>query len=153
MTGEVQQDKIAQQGIRTLFLGSVPERTADLSSLWGQLAPVFQFLPDVHQDERIIFDAGLYRYVRFNHRVVRSFWIGAFAAWEGYRAVAVSEDFPKVDLTRLRELVAAFEAAIENDRSDETPLPTGVAEPGTLPDKDSDPQGRAAAELSIIAVS
>lgn len=152
MTGEVRQDGIVQQAIRALFLGSVPERAEELSSLWGQLAPVFQFLPDVHQDEQIVMDAGLYRYVRFNHRVVRSFWIGAFAAWEGYRAVADSKDFPKVDLTRLNELVSAFESAIENSQSDETPLPTGVTEPGTLPDKDSDTQGRAAAELSIIAV-
>lgn len=97
-------------------------------------------------------DAGLYRYVRFNHRVVRTFWIGAFVAWEGYRAVADSKDSSRGDLTRLRELVTAFEAAIENSQSDETPLPTGVTEPGILPDKDSDPQGRAAAELSIIAV-
>lgn len=38
-------------------------------------------------------DAGSYRYIRFNHHVVRSFWIGAFAAWEGYRTVAESKDF------------------------------------------------------------
>ena len=152
MTGEVRQDEIVQQAIRNLFLGSVPERAEELTSLWKQLDPVFQILPDVHQDGQIIMDAGLYRVVRFNHRVVRSFWIGAFTAWEGSRAVAESEDFPKVDLTRLHEQVTAFEAAIQNDQSDEVPLPTGVPEPGTLPDKDGDPQGRAAAELSIIAV-
>ncbi|KAB2758410.1 phage exclusion protein Lit family protein [Brucella anthropi] len=153
MTGEVRQDETVQQAIRNLFLGSVPERAGELSSLWGQLAFVFQFLPDVHEDGRIIMDAGLFRFVRFNHRVVRSFWIGAFAAWEGSRAVAESKDFPAVDLTRLQELIAAFEAAIENDQSDETPLPAGVPEPGSLPDKDTDPQGRAASELSIIAVA
>lgn len=152
MTGEVRQDEIVQKAIRDLFFGSVPERAEELTALWVQLDPVFQLVPDVHEDGRIIMDAGAFRYVRFNHRVVRSFWIGAFAAWEGYRAAAESEDFPAVDLTRFQELVAAFESAIQNDQADEVPLPTGVPEPGKLPDKDSDPQGRAAAELSIIAV-
>lgn len=152
MTGEGRQDEIVQQAIRNLFLGSVPERAEELTSLWGQLDPVFQLVPDVHEDERIIMDAGAFRYVRFNHRVVRFFWIGAFTAWEGYRAVAESEDFPAVDLTRFQELVAAFETTIQNDLSDEASLPVGVPEPGTLSDKESDPQGRAAAELSIIAV-
>ncbi len=153
MTGEVRQDEMVQQAIRNLFVGSVPERDDELSSLWGHLDLVFRFLPDDHEDGRLIMDAGSYRYIRFNHRVVRSFWIGAFAAWEGSRAVAESKDFPAVDLTRFQELVAAFETAIQNDQSDETPLPAGVPEPGTLPDKDRDPQGRAASELSIIAVA
>ena len=153
MTSAVRQDEIVQQAIRKLFIGSVPERADELSSFWEDLDLVFRLLPDDHEDGRLIMDAGSYRYIRFNHRVVRSFWIGAFAAWEGYRAVAESKDFPKVDLTRFQELIAAFDAAIQNDQSDEAPLPDGVPEPGTLPDKNEDSQGRAASELSIIAVA
>ncbi len=153
MTSAVRQDEIVQQAIRKLFIGSVPERADELSSFWEDLDLVFRLLPDDHEDGRLIMDAGSYRYIRFNHRVVRSFWIGAFAAWEGYRAVAESKDFPTVDLTRFQELIAAFDAAIQNDQSDEAPLPDGVPEPGTLPDKNEDSQGRAASELSIIAVA
>lgn len=153
MTSAVRQDEIVQQAIRKLFIGSVPERADELSSLWEDLDLVFQLLSDDHEDGRLIMDAGSYRYIRFNHRIVRSFWIGAFAAWEGYRAVAESKDFPAVDLTRFQELIAAFDAALQNDQSDEAPLPDGVPEPGTLPNKNEDPQGRAASELSIIAVA
>lgn len=153
MTNAVRQDEIVQQAIRNLFIGSVPERADELSSLWEDLDLVFRLIPDDHEDGRLIMDAGSYRYIRFNHRVVRSFWIGAFAAWEGYRAVAESKDFPTVDLTRFQELIAAFDAALQNDQSDEAPLPDGVPEPGTLLDKNEDPQGRATSELSIIAVA
>ncbi|MBR0560466.1 phage exclusion protein Lit family protein [Neokomagataea anthophila] len=153
MTDAVRQDEIVQKAIRNLFIGSVPERADELSSLWENLDLVFQLFPDDHEDGRLIMDAGSYRYIRFNHRVVRSFWIGAFAAWEGYRAIAESKDFPTVDLTRFKELITAFDAALQNDQSDESPLPDGVPEPGKLPNKNEYPQGRAASELSIIAVA
>ena len=152
MIGIIRQDDKVQEAIRRLFVGSVPERSEELSEHWKDLDLVFQLLPDIHVDGRIIMDAGSYRYVRFNHRVVRSFWIGAFAAWEGYRAVAESEDIYAVDLTRFRELISAFELNIQNDQSDEAPLPFGVPEPGILPDRTIDPQGRAASELAIIAL-
>ncbi|MPQ95660.1 phage exclusion protein Lit family protein [Thioclava sp. JE_KL1] len=153
MIGEVRQDEIVQQAIRNLFVGSVPERALELSSLWNDLNLLFQLLPDNSKDGRLIMDAGSYRYIRFNHRVVRSFWIGAFVAWEGYRALAESPDFPRVDLTQFQELLATFEANLQNDLSDEASLPAGIPEPGTLPDINKDPQGRAASELSTIAVA
>lgn len=97
-------------------------------------------------------DASLFRYVRFNHRVVRSFWIGAFAAWEGYRAIAESDDISAVDIDKFKEFVASFEATIENQNADDDPLPHGIPEPGFLPDKTHDPEDRPAAELAIIAL-
>ena len=63
MTRQVRQDEIVQKAIRNLFLGSVPERTEELTALWVQLNPVFQLVSDVHEDERIIMDAGALRYV------------------------------------------------------------------------------------------
>jgi hypothetical protein len=46
------------------------------------LEPLFQLTHDTHDGERFMMKAGMDRYVRFNHRVVRAFWIAAFAAWE-----------------------------------------------------------------------
>ena len=92
MSGEIRQDDEVQEAIRNLFVGCVPERKTELENYWNNLSPVFQIVPDVHENERLILEAGAYRYVRFNRRVVRAFWIGAFTAWEGYRAVAESED-------------------------------------------------------------
>jgi len=152
MTLDAREDMQVQEAIQYLFSGSVPERENELSQLISDLQIVFQMLPDEHTDGRVIMDAGLYRFVRFNHRVVRSFWIGAFAAWEGYRAIAESDDISAIDIDRFKELVASFEATIANQQADEDPLPHGIPEPGVLPDKVADPQRRAAAELAIIAL-
>ncbi len=58
--------------------------------MWVDLDPKFQLTPDTHEGENIIMDAGAYRYVRFNHRVLRAFWIAGYTAWEGYRLIAES---------------------------------------------------------------
>lgn len=150
---EVRDDKMVQEAAKQLFFGSAPERAADLSLMWLELEPVFQLAPDEHQGDRIIFDAGLYRFVRFNHRVLRAFWIAGYAAWEGYRLIAQSYDRDRLDKSRFAGLVKAFEQVIERDDPALAPLPLGVAEPGQYPDLHNDPEGRAAAELSTIAVS
>ncbi|WP_187829423.1 phage exclusion protein Lit family protein [Labrys sp. KNU-23] len=153
MIESVRDDDMVQEAVRRLFLGSAPERSHDLKLMWEELAPVFQLTPDEHQGERIIFDAGLFRYVRFNHRVLRAFWIAGYAAWEGYRLIAESPDLEQLDNSRFAELVKAFEQVIENVDPSEVPLPAGVAEPGRYPDLKNDPQGRAASELATIAVA
>lgn len=153
MATEHQKDAGVENAIKDLFLGSVPERAEELSSFWSELDLVFLLLSDDYQDGRLIMDAGSYRYIRFNHRVLRSFWIASFAAWEGFRAVADSSESSDVNLTRFHEIVAAFEAVVQNDLSDEVPLPAGIPEPGAFPDGDVDPQAKAASELAIIAVA
>lgn len=122
-----------QNAAKTLFLGCAPERQNELDALWSTLAPKFQMVGDVHDGDRVIMDAGAYRYVRFNHRILRAFWIGAFAAWESYRAVAESEDIAAVNLSRLASLVDAFDRMLAADQSDLEPLPEGVPEPGAYP--------------------
>lgn len=150
MSDATRDDEQVQNAIRSLFEGGAPERVSDLASLWQLLSPKFQLTPDLHEGERLVMDAGAYRYVRFNHRVVRAFWLGAFAAWEGYRAVV--EDFPsQPDLSRFRTLLAAFSVALESDAPALEPLPQGVPEPGTYVDRNEHGQARAAAELATIA--
>jgi hypothetical protein len=145
-------DETIQKAAKTLFLGCAPEREKELDELWSLLAPKFQMVGDIHDGDRIILDAGAYKYVRFNHRVLRAFWIGAFAAWEGYRAVAVSEDIATVNLSRLSDLLGAFDRMLASDQSDVEPLPEGVPEPGVYPEATPDGQARAAAELATMAV-
>ncbi|MEM0550457.1 MULTISPECIES: phage exclusion protein Lit family protein [Aeromonas] len=152
MTANVRADDQVQEALINLFQGSMPEKKEEVSTLLQDLTVVFQMLPDVHPDGRVIMDAGLYRYVRFNQRVTRAFWIGSFAAWEGYRSVAEGGSAGEFDIEKLKAMISAFEATIENDQADDTPLPTGIPEPGYLPEMEEDPQRRAAAELSIIAL-
>jgi hypothetical protein len=145
-------DDSIQVAARNVLMGAAPERNADLDNMWRELDPRFQLAPDFHEGDRVIMDAGAYRYVRFNHRVMRAFWIAGFAAWEGYRSVAEAASLDAVDLSRFKELIAAFDSVIVSDNPELEPLPSGVAEPGQYPDKQRDPQGRAASELATIAV-
>ncbi|WP_369721320.1 phage exclusion protein Lit family protein [Bradyrhizobium sp. LLZ17] len=150
---EVRDDHSLQTAVRDLFIGSAPERESDLVGMWKELDLIFQLTPDMHEGDRIIMDAGAYRYIRFNHRVLRAFWIGGYAAWEGYRTVAESPSLQALDLTRFRELVSAYESCLASTEADLEALPVGVAEPGQYPDANIDPQGRAASELATIAVA
>ena len=148
----VRDDHSIQVAARNVLRGGAPERDADLDDMWRELDPQFQLAPNLHGGQRIIMDAGAYRYVRFNHRVLRAFWIAAYAAWEGYRGV-VEASFEALDLGRFKELIAAFESTISSDDPELDALPSGVAEPGQYPDKQRDPQGRGTGELATIAVA
>lgn len=68
-------DDDVKNAVRHALLGSAPERETELIDLWSVLEPRFQLTDDTHDGERFVMEAGMYRYVRFNHRVVRSFWI------------------------------------------------------------------------------
>ena len=94
-------------------------------------------------------EAGMYRFVRFNHRVVRAFWIAGFAAWEAYRVVAETPELEPLDLKRLVELVNAFERVLESDVPELEALPRDVPEPGQY---DDNPQLRAGGELATLGV-
>ncbi|RAZ89056.1 hypothetical protein DPM33_18945 [Mesorhizobium hawassense] len=119
---DIRDDDDVQQAARNVLMGCAPERKTALDDMWQELNPKFQLAPDLHQGERIIMDAGAYRYVRFNHRVMRAFWIAGYAAWEGYRAVADAPSFDAVDLGRFRDLLEAFESVISSDNPELEPL-------------------------------
>jgi hypothetical protein len=145
-------DEEIQTVVCNLFLGCAPERETDLRDLWRQLAPEFQLTGPVDEGARFVMKAGCYRYVRFNHRVLRAFWIGGFAAWEGFAAVQKSvTSGTLLELGRFRELISAFEAIILSESPELEMLPSGVAEPGHYTNANADVQGRAAAELATIA--
>lgn len=144
-------DDAVQSAVRSLFTGSAPERERELGQLWQLLSPSFQLTEDLHEGQRFVMDAGAFRYVRFNHRAVRAFWIAGYVAWEGYRAIAECPTLDAVDLTRFKALLDAFDGMISSDKPAEEPLPPSVAEPGDFPDHDANPQGRATAELATIA--
>ena len=146
----VRDDEQVRTAARNVLLGSAPEREAELTKLWEELEPRFQLTADTHEGERLVMEAGMYRYVRFNHRIVRAFWIAAFAAWEGYRVVAEANDLEVVDLSRLKELIYAFDLVLASDAPDLEALPSGVPEPGHY--DDADPKLRAPGELATLAV-
>lgn len=149
----VRQDEDVQAGPLSLFLQAAPERKSELEALWLQLAPRFQLTPDTHEGERIILDAGAFRYVRYNHRVTRAFWIAGYAAWEAYRAASLAPSLDRIDLSRFQGYLAAFELTLSTDDYRLEALPPGIPEPGSFPNASIDPEERAAGELAMLGVA
>lgn len=147
---DMRNDSVVQDAAKALFLGCAPERKSDLDELWRTLRPEFQVHEDNHADGDFIFDAGAYRYVRFNPRAMRLFWLGAFILWEAFRT-APGPGEPPADWTRLVAMLATFTDILNSDDPESVPLPSGVPEPGTYPDAKLDTQARAPAELATIA--
>src|SRR5262249_17699731 len=128
-------DQEIQDAARNLFEGIAPERRAELAALWAKYAPRFSILEDLTGDGPFILEAGAYRDVHFNHRVMRAFWLAAFAAWEGYRAIMEQVTGGTLDLAPFGELIQCVEAILAADDPEAVSLPNGIPEPGTLPDK------------------
>lgn len=149
---EIRNDDQIQESAKNLLLGCAPEHRAELEKIWNDCDLRFHLVGDRHEGCEIIFDAGCYRDVRFNHRVVRAFWIAAFAAWEGCRAIAEAEDPTQSDLTRFATLLDLFDEVISADAADEIPMPFGIPEPGAFADKHDNAPYRAAGELATIAL-
>ena len=143
------EDEQVKTAVRNVLLSSAPERESELASLWSLLEPRFQLTADTLDDARLVMEAGMYRFVCFNHRVVRAFWIAGFAAWEAYRVVAETSELEPLDLKRLAELIDAFERVLESDAPELEALPKDVPEPGHY---DGNPQLRAPGELATLSV-
>lgn len=143
------EDEQVKTAVRNILLGSAPERESELDSLWSILEPRFQLTADTHEGSRLVMEAGMYRFVRFNHRIVRAFWIAGFAAWEAYRVVAETSEIEFLDLKRLSELIDAFERVLESDSPELEALPKDIPEPGQYVDY---PQLRAPGELATLSV-
>jgi hypothetical protein len=141
-------DAHVQKAMKDLFLGIAPEHSDDLETLWNTLQLQFCLFEDSGQ---VLMEAGAYRYVHFNHRALRVFWVSAFAAWEAYALSAAAVIEGKVrNLDRLKELI--YIALRVRDASDPESVPlAGLPDPGCLPDKEAEPEHRAAAELAIFA--
>jgi hypothetical protein len=148
---EMRNDSLVQEAAMNLFLGCAPERRTDLANFWQELDPEFQVHDDNHSDGPFIFDAGCYRYVRFNPRAMRLFWLGAYIGWEGFCATPTQHGVTP-DLSRFRDMLDIFLTILDVSDPEAVPLPSGVPEPGAYPGADADPQGQAAAELATIAV-
>jgi hypothetical protein len=90
MQSSINKAQTVQQAAHSLFLGCAPERKADLEDLWKRYQPEFKLLDDAGPDAFFTLEAGLYHFVRINHRAMRAFWFAGFIAWEGYCAFSKS---------------------------------------------------------------
>lgn len=127
----LQEGTEVQTAARNMFAGCLPERDEEVKALWAEFDLRFRLAQDSHDGEKIVMRGGLYRYVDFNHRTLRAFWVAGYAAWEGYSVMAESIATGRQgSLARFKELVEAVRRIAGNADSDSEPLPEGVAEPG-----------------------
>lgn len=107
----------------------------------------------LHDESRTIAEAGLYKRVRYSHRMLRAVWVSAFAAWEGYDAVhqaALSGCEPRLE--RFRELIELVRKIIDSDDPFSVALP-GLPEQGLLLDASEHLEMRVTAEFAYFATA
>jgi len=142
-----------RQTVHEMLLAVAPERTEELQHYWEQFSPQFKILDDDGPDGPVVLDAGGYVNIRFNHRIMRLFWLSSFALWEGYSSYYHYAETEQTDLTRFMEIVDCFvETRIAVD-VDTVPWPAGLPQPGELVDHEPGNPARVGGELAIFGVS
>jgi len=141
-----------QEVTRSLFLGIVPERQDELTQYWTDFGPRFQILDDCGPDGSLIMDAGGFFIIRFNHRMMRLFWLASFLLWEGYTAQHQSVTTETLDLARFRQILNCFEATRAARDVDTVPWPADIPLPGVLVDHVAGDPARVGGELAIFSV-
>src|SRR3546814_11449442 len=91
-----------RQTVHEMLLDVAPERTDELQRYWTEFSPQFNILEDDGPDGQIVLDAGGWVNIRFNHRIMRLFWLSSFALWEGYIAYHHYVDTGQTNLTRFK---------------------------------------------------
>jgi hypothetical protein len=136
-----------------MLLAVVPERTDELQRYWTEFSPQFNIVEDDGPDGPIVLDAGGWVNIRFNHRIMRLFWLSSFALWEGYIAFHHYVDSGQTNLARFIEILECFEATRIAVDVDAVPWPTGLPQPGELVDHEPGKSARVGGELAIFGVS
>lgn len=142
---EPRNDQQVQLAGKNLFIGVAPEREDELNQFWEKYHPRFNVLSDMSKDGKIIFDAGAYIDIRFNHRMMRAFWVASFAFWEALSAL----DCEQPNYHRLQTLLKYIEHVLKDDEYSET-IPCEVPSPGTLVDPKKDYRGRENGEIAVF---
>ena len=140
-------DAEVQMAAGRIFKCAAPERAGELARFWEKYEPSFNLLADASPEGLFVLQAGGYRYVQFNHRALRAFWLASYVAWEGWSAIAKRD----VDFRRFRVMVDCFRAMLSANKAESVPLPEGVAVPGVYLSTEVSAEARAAAELATIA--
>ncbi len=143
----------ANKEIKYLFAGVVPERYEEIMALWEHYEPTFNVVGENFEDQKFVMCAGMFKFVKFNHRAMRSFWLASFTAWEGYEVIQNSVFASKPPyLTRFEEMVECLKQILESDDSLAIKLPEGVPEPLNHELSSLTMKQRVVRDIAIIAV-
>lgn len=157
MVPAAQDDRVHNRSLRDavhdMLLSVAPEQREVLQEYWDRYNPQFKILADDGPDGPIVMSAGGYVNIHFNHRIMRLFWLGSFALWEGYVAFHQYAVSGAPDLARFSKILECFEATCSAENVDSVPWPDGIPEPGMLVDHQPENPARVVGELAIFAVS
>lgn len=149
---DTQRDEDTQKAAKSLFDGTAPERNNELEALWSKYGLCFQLSLDNGPDGFFVLEGGLFKFVRFNHRAMRAFWLAGFIAWEGYERIhAFSLNQPS-DFCRFNKMIDVFFNILKEDDPSNIPMPYNIPEPGIYLDHTLYPELRAPAELATFSV-
>lgn len=141
-----------REAVHEMLLGVAPERTTELQRYWEDFGLQIRILDDDGPDGPIVLDAGGYVFIRFNHRIMRLFWLGSFAMWEGYVAFQHYAATQETSVAKFSEILDCFEATRTATDVDAVPWPTHVPPPGELADHVPGNPARVGGELAIFGV-
>ena len=147
------QDADLERIIKSTLNAIAPERASELESYWTQYAPRIQLARDGAGAADVVMHAGMYRYLEFNHRTMRLFWLSSFILWEGYLVADQQAKGNVTDITRFQELYHCHQKTLNAKDMDAVPWPNGIPAPGELVDHTEDDSGRAAGELAVFSVA
>lgn len=140
-----------QKAAKSLFDGTAPERNKELEALWSKYSLCFQMSLDNGPDGFFVLEGGLFKFVRFNHRAMRAFWLAGFIAWEGYERIHAISLNQSSDFCRFNAMIDTFFSMLKEDDPSSIPMPYNIPEPGVYLDSTLYPELRAPAEIATFA--
>lgn len=136
----------------SLIQSAVPERAAELEEYWREISPRFALM-DEGPYQRPLLEGGPYGQIRFNHRMMRLFWVGAYVMWEGYLAFDRYAKEELTDISRFQEFLDHFFAILEADSVERVPYLPDIPPAGELVEHTHGTATRPVAELAVFAVA
>lgn len=153
MSYEKRADPVVRRAVRNNIVGVLPERRSEIEAYWKQYEPLFVLCPDTGEHGSLVMKAGMFRYVLFNPRVLRAFWLASFIAWEAYEQNAQKFREGEADFSRFEMMMDRFCRILTVEKSWAVDMPERVPEPGSFPDSTHSYEERLPAQLAALATS
>lgn len=140
--------------LKNILLGIAPEREEKLMEIWSIYEPEIYLADDTNDQDQASFvmEGGLFKFVRFNHRTMRLFWIAAFIVVEGQRQIErIAAGDNNCDFSRFEELLGYFNFVMSSGDYLAVTVPEGVTQPGTYINDGDDCDKKLAEQLATFS--
>lgn len=152
--------------VSTLMLGAVPERRDEISALWARYQPKVIVVQD---SKHITLNATKDR-IKFDAKTIDVFWLIGFSGWRAIECYSphvigaaisdktieqiIADDEGLADIERAyKERRASAQSLINATDPETAPWPPDLPRPSSSRDAISDPQYKAAFDLTCLALA